>query len=79
MMCTLAETKLEKKVPSFQKVTLYLQYKIFHSDVISWRFCLFEDITDYHEFKKIKTQIFSIDRALSFCLQNSTRQKQLAA
>ena len=31
----LARTKLEKKVPSSQKVTLFLRYKIFNRDAIN--------------------------------------------
>ena len=34
------------KVPSFQNVTFFLQYEIFHRDAIHLYFCLFEDVTD---------------------------------
>ena len=34
------------KVPSFQKVTFFLQYEIFHRDAIHLNFCLFEDVSD---------------------------------
>ena len=38
---------------SFQKVTLFLQYKIFHRDVIRLHFCLFEDVTDCRDLRRI--------------------------
>ena len=34
------------KVPSFQKVTILLQYQIFRRDVTNLYLCLFEDATD---------------------------------
>ena len=32
------------KVPSFQNVTIFLQYEIFHRDAIHLYFCSFEDV-----------------------------------
>ena len=46
------------KVPSFQKVTPVLRYKIFYSDVINLRFCWFEDVTDYRDFRRINFKSF---------------------
>ena len=34
------------KVPSFQKVTIFLQYEIFHRDAIHLYFCLYENVSD---------------------------------
>ena len=34
------------KVPTFQKVTFFLQYEMFHRDAIHLIFCLFEDVSD---------------------------------
>ena len=33
------------KVPSFQKVTFFLQYELFHKDAIHLYFCLFEYVS----------------------------------
>ena len=45
-------------VPSFQIVTLFLRYKILNRDVINLRFCLFEDVTDYHDLRRINLKSF---------------------
>ena len=34
------------KVPSFQKVTFFLQYEIFHRDAIHLYLCLYEHVFD---------------------------------
>ena len=34
------------KVPSFQKVTFFLQYEIIHRDAVYLYFCLFEGVSD---------------------------------
>ena len=34
------------KVPSFQKVTFFLQYELFHRDAIHLYFCLYENVSD---------------------------------
>ena len=36
------------KVPLFQKVKFFLQYDIFHRDVIHLYLCLYENISDCH-------------------------------
>ena len=44
--CTSYTDEVGLKVPSFQKFTLFLQYKIFHRDVIRLHLYLPEDVTD---------------------------------
>ena len=46
MTCTFCTDVLRVKVPSFQKVTHFLRYKIFQRDIIRFIFCLFEDIPE---------------------------------
>ena len=46
MTCTFSTDDVRVKVPSFQKVTQFLQYKKFHRDIIRLNFCLFEDVPD---------------------------------
>ena len=58
--------EVREKVPSFQKVTPFLRYKMFHRDVINLRFRLFEDATNYCELRRIKIK-FSFDMTLPFC------------
>ena len=58
MACTSCTDEVRIKVPSFQKVTLFFRYKIFHRDVINLQFCLFEDITDYSDLKRINLRSF---------------------
>ena len=65
------------KVPSLQKVKLFLRYKIFNRDVINLHFCLFEDVTDYHDLRRINLNV-SIGLSVFF-LHNNIRQKLLAA
>ena len=40
---------VREKVPSFQKATPFLRYKIFNRYAINLGFCLFEDVTDHHD------------------------------
>ena len=56
--------KIRVKVPPFQKVSLFLRYKIFHRDVTDIYFCLFEDVTDYCDILRRKKLCF--DRTLLF-------------
>ena len=49
MTCTFCIDDVRVKVPSFQKVTQFLQYKIFHRDIIRLNVCLFEVIPDCHD------------------------------
>ena len=58
MMCTSCIDEVRVKVPSFQKVTLFLRYKIFNRDFINLRFCLFVDVTDYHDLRRINLKSF---------------------
>ena len=54
MMCI----SVRDKVPSFQKVTLSLGYKIFNRDVINLRFSWSEDVTDYRDLRRINLKKF---------------------
>ena len=56
--CTSCTAEVRVKVASFQKVTLFLRYEIFNRDVINLRFCLFEDVTDYHDLRRINLNSF---------------------
>ena len=47
MACTFCTDEVRVKVPSFKKITLFLQYEIFDRDVIRLHICLFKDVTDY--------------------------------
>ena len=42
-------------------------------------FCLFEDVTDYRELRRVKNQKFSFDMTLRFFLHNNIRQAQFTA
>ena len=59
MTCTFCTDAGRVKVPSFQKVTQFLQYKIFHRHIISLIFCLFEDILDCHDLRRISFKSFA--------------------
>ena len=52
-MCTSCMYEVRLKVSSFQKVTLFLQYKIFNRDDINLRFRMLEDVTDDSDLRKI--------------------------
>ena len=52
MTCTSCTLEVSVMVPSFQKVTYFLQDKILHRDVICLHFCLFEDVTDSPDLKR---------------------------
>ena len=53
MTCTFCTGGVRVKVPSFQTVTQFLQYKIFHRGIINLNFCLFEDIPDCRDLRRI--------------------------
>ena len=53
MTCTFCTDDVRVKVPSFQKVTQFLQYKICHRDIIHLNFHLFEDIPDCRDIRGI--------------------------
>ena len=58
----LARTKLEKRYHHF------LWYKIFYRAAINYGFCLFADVTDYHDLRRIYlAKKYSFDRTLRFC------------
>ena len=78
MTCISCTDGVRVKVPSFQKVTLFLRYEIFHRYVINLRFCLFEDVTDYHDFRRINLKCFVMITPFVF-LHNDMRQALLAA
>ena len=54
------------KVPSFQKVTLFLQYKIFNRDGIRLHFCLFEDVNDFRNSKRSGSKKFCLNRIFRY-------------
>ena len=59
MTCTFCKDDVRVMVPSFQKVTQFLQYKILHRDIIRLNFCLFEVIPDCHDLRKINFKSFA--------------------
>ena len=59
MTSTFCIDDVRVKVPSFQKVTQFLQYKIFHRDIIRLNFCLFEVIPDRLDLRKINFKSFA--------------------
>ena len=59
MTCTFCIDEVRVKVPSFHKVTQFLQYKIFHRDIIRLYFCLFEVIPDCHDLRRINFKSFA--------------------
>ena len=67
MTCTSSTDEVRVKVFSFQKVTLFLRYKTFNRDVINLGFRLFEDFTDYCDWRRINRKKFCFDRTLQFC------------
>ena len=42
------------KVPSFQKVTFFLQYEIFHRGAIRLNFCLHENVPDCRDYRRTR-------------------------
>ena len=60
------------KVPSFQKVTFFQQYVIFHRDAIHLYFCLFEDVSDCRDYSQTRWKWFAAIRLL-FLLRNSMK------
>ena len=79
MTCTACTDEVRVKVPSFQRATLFLQYKIFNRDVINLRFCLFEDATDYRDLRKINLKSFVSIGLSVFLLHNNITQTLFAA
>ena len=67
--CSSCTYEVRGKVPSFQKVTLFLRYKLFQRDVITVRFCLFGDVTDNRDLRRINPRNFVLIDA-SFYLHN---------
>ena len=49
MTFTFCTDEVREKIPSFQKVTLFLRFEIFNRDTINLGFCLFEDVTAYRD------------------------------
>ena len=58
MTCTSCTYEARVKVPSFQKSHTFSTIKIFNRGVINLRFCLFEDVTDYCDVRKIHLKSF---------------------
>ena len=59
MTCTFCTDDVKVKVPLFQKVTKFLQYKIFHRDIIHLNFYLFEVVPDCRDLRRINFKIFA--------------------
>ena len=59
MTCNFCSDDVRVKVPSFQKVTHFLQYKIFRRNIIRLNFRLFEDIFDCCDLRRISTKSFA--------------------
>ena len=59
MTCTFCTDDVGVKIPSFQKVTQFLPYKIFHRDIIHQNVCLFEDIPDCPDLSGISFKSFA--------------------
>ena len=57
--CTFCTDEVRVKIPSFQNVRQFLQYKIFHRDSIRLLFCLFEDIPDCCDLRRISFKSFT--------------------
>ena len=70
MTRTFCTDDVRVKVPSFQKVAQFLQYKTFLRDIIRLNVCLFEDIPDCRDLRRISLKSFaSIGIFVSF-IQN---------
>ena len=54
LKCSSYTNEVREKVLIISKSHIFLRYCICHRDVIYLRFCLFEDVTDYHELRRIK-------------------------
>ena len=59
MTCTFSTDDVRVKVPSYQKFTQFLQYKIFHKDIIRLNFGLFGDIPDCRNIRRIRFKSFA--------------------
>ena len=59
MTCTFCTDDVRVKEPSFLKVTHFLQYKTFLRDINRLIFCLFEDIPDCRDLKRISLKSFA--------------------
>ena len=46
-----------EKVRSFQKITIFLQYEIFHRDLIHSNLCLFEDYINCRNLEEISFKV----------------------
>ena len=55
------------KVPSFQKVTFFLQYEIFYRDAIHLYFCLYENISDCHDERRNTLKMIRFNQTPLFC------------
>ena len=64
-MCTSCMDEVREKVPSFQKVTLYLRYKPNTNE----RFRLFEDVTGKRGIRWINLKSFDSIRLVVFTTQ----------
>ena len=79
MTFTSCTDEVRGKVPSFQKVTLFIQYKIFNRDGIRLHFCLFEDVNDFCNFKRSGSKKVLPQSDFSLLLRNNISQTLSAA
>ena len=64
---------LEENARFFQNVTFFLQYEIFHRDVIHLYFCLFEDDTGCHDLRRTSSKCFASLRFLVSFMRGSRK------
>ena len=78
MSCTFCTDDVRVKVPSFQKVTQILQYNIFHRDTIRLNFCLFEDIADCRDLRRISFKSFASIEIFRFRQSNNMKTNTIS-
>ena len=64
---------LEENARFFQNVTFFLQYEIFHRDVIHLYFCLFEGDTGCHDLRRTSSKCFASLRFLMSFMRGSRK------
>ena len=58
-----------EKAPSLKKITPFLQYKLFKRDAINLGFCVFEDVTDYRDWRRGNLKSFVLIGLFGFATQ----------
>ena len=79
MTFTFCTYEVRVKLTSFQKVTLFLLYEIFHRDVIRLHFCLFYDVNDCCNIKKNRIQKVLLHSESSFLLRNTIKTNTIGS